>query len=399
MPWRTRSVKDARQQLIDRVRVDHWSVSRAAREAGVSRTTAYKWLERYEKEGESGLEDQSRAPQTVANRTEESIEDAVIRLRRRYPTWGPKKLRAWLCRNNSEVSWPAASTMGEILNRAGLVEHRRRRRRVPRSEQKLEQATRPNEVWCVDFKGQFRLGNGEQCYPLTVTDQYSRKLLCCEGLPSTDGEDVVDEMEELFLREGLPERIRSDNGSPFASRGLLGLSYVSAWWLSLGIKHERIRPGHPEENGRHERMHLTLKRETARPAAQTPREQQQRFNKFVRYFNEIRPHEALGQLTPSSQHTSNERRLSSVVPWTYPEFDMVRRVMANGAMKLGRQTIHVSQALAGYDVALLEMEEGVWLVHYAGYNLGLLEPGETRLSRLDDSDAVGQQEPEAAATA
>ncbi|MCA9565256.1 MAG: transposase [Myxococcales bacterium] len=261
--WREDSVVDQRAHFVLRVRQEGAEVAATCREFGISRKTGHKWLKRYDEDGLSALEDESRAPRSQPHKTPEELVQPIVATRRRYPTWGPKKIRAMLIRQHPDVAWPAASTVGEILNREGLVTPRKRRRRTPRYGEPLAKAVAPNKLWSVDFKGQFQLGDGTMCYPLTVTDNYSRMLLGCYALPSTATPGARGAMERVFADWGIPEAIRSDNGSPFASRGILGLSRLSAWWVGMGVKHERIRPGKPQENGRHERMHLTLKQDEA----------------------------------------------------------------------------------------------------------------------------------------
>lgn len=382
MPWDVRSIMDARMDFIGMVREQGLSVAEASQRCGVSRQTAYKWLRRFAQSGTEGLADLSRAPHHVPHRTAEGIEARVVQLRRQYPSWGPRKLRAWLARSEPGVAWPAASTMGDMLDRAGLTVPRRVRRRVPASTTPLSHVTRPNQVWSIDYKGQFRLGNGRLCYPLTVTDNASRMLLGCYALENTRHDLARACLRDVFARYGVPDAIRSDNGSPFASNGLLGLSALSAWWRTLGIVHERIEVGHPEQNGRHERMHLTLKQETTRPAADCHQSQQQRFDQFRRYFNEDRPHQALDMRTPASVHEANGRAYVEPEPWDVSRYDEVRVVRLDGTIKFGGRLVHISQALAGHEVGLIELEDDVWLVGFCDLLLGLFERGDTSLSDL-----------------
>lgn len=309
--------------------------------------------------------------------------ERCLQVRRQYPSWGPRKIRAWLQARDPAVAWPAASTIGEALERLGLVERRRFRLRTPPSTAPLAHASQPNDVWSIDFKGQFRLGNGEYCYPLTVTDNASRMLLACVGRPNTQGEGVRAVLEDLFAEYGLPTAIRSDNGAPFASCGVAGLSSLSSWWTALGIRVERIAPGRPDQNGRHERMHLTLKQETTRPAAQCLEGQQRRFDEFRKYFNEIRPHEAIGQKTPASLYTPAIRAYKPEdVSLAYDNFDDVRYVSRKGLIGFGGQKVHIGQGLRDCPVGLREIDDGIWLVSYAHIPLGLIERGERSLSPL-----------------
>lgn len=384
-----------RRELISRVREDGVSVACASAEFGVSRQTAYKWLKRFAELGEGGLADASRAPHFSPQTTSTQLVERVVGVRRQFPSWGPKKVRAWLMRSAPLVDWPAVSTIGEILDRAGLVERRSPRRRAPPYTAPLQHAMAPNEVWSIDFKGQFRLGDGNLCYPLTVTDNYSRMILGCFALDTTAASQSRRCMVDVFERWGLPAAIRSDNGSPFATAGLWGLSSLSADWLKMGILHERIEVGHPEQNGRHERMHLTLKKETTRPAGKDACEQQGRFDKFLGYFNEIRPHEALNMRTPVEVHEHSARRLADVKEPDYSRFDDVRVVKRDGAVCLGGRRFHVGAALAGHEVGILELEPDMWLVNFAGLDLGLIERGETKLS---PADAPGVNPPSKPAT-
>ncbi len=263
MPWKESSKMEERIRFAVAVRREGLNVAEACRRFGVSRQTGYKWLRRFDEEGVEGMGDRSRPPHNIPHKTPEHIEKLVVRARERYRTWGPRKIRALLRREHPGVQWPSSSTMGEMLKRRGLVEGKKKRRRTPPFKRPLAKATAPNASWSADFKGQFQLGNREYCYPLTVTDNFSRMVLDCYALPGTRVGPVLVRFEKVFGRHGLPSAIRTDNGSPFASTGHKGLSKLSAWWLSLGVEHERIEPGHPEQNGRHERFHLTLKTETA----------------------------------------------------------------------------------------------------------------------------------------
>lgn len=383
MPWEVTSVMEARQRFLEKLESGE-SMSEACRESHVSRVTGYKWQERYAKEGTSGLKDRSRRPQRSPQKTPVALEERVLQTKRQHRSWGPKKIRALLVHREPLVDWPAVSTMGEILSRAGMVDERKTRQKVPRSTEPLSHAVDPNDLWSLDFKGEFRLLNGKYCFPLTVTDNASRMILGCFSLSSTEGSGVRASLERVFDQYGLPKSFRSDNGAPFASRGLLGLSTLSSWWLSLGILHERTEPGHPEQNGRHERMHLTLKKETTRPPAQDHAGQQIRFDDFRLEFNEVRPHESLGGKTPDSLYVPSLRALSSVVPYDYSLFDDVKPVYACGSFCFLGKLVALSRALVGHQVGLVELEDDVWLVHFCGKDLGLFEVGDNRVSPLDE---------------
>lgn len=390
MPWKETNRVEERIRFAIAVRREGKTVAEACRDFGISRPTGYKWLKRYDNEGVVGMEDRSSAPQSIPHKTSEHITELLVRAREQHPTWGPRKLRALLRRKHPGVDWPAPSTIGGILKQKGLVVPRKGRKRTPPSTQPLKDAVAPNELWSADFKGQFALGDGELCYPLTVTDNYSRMLLGCEALTTTSTGPSRAAFEAIFAQHGLPAAIRTDNGAPFASRGVCGLSQLSAWWLSLGIQHQRIEPGHPEQNGRHERFHLTLKTETARPPADDLRGQQERFEAFRVHFNEERPHEALGQEPPAEHHEAAPRHYpKDVRPPTYRDCDFTKPVSSAGFIKMpGRHSIYVSAALSQHQVGLLEVEPDLWLVRFANLDLGFFERGETTLSPIERGPAA-----------
>ena len=340
---------------------------------GISRKTGYKWLGRYRALGPEGLVDRSRAPRRHGRSMAPEVADAIVALRRERPHWGPRKLRAVLMRDRPDIAWPAASTMGDLLRAEGLVGSRRRRRRLAAPGRALRPARGPNEVWCIDFKGWFRTGDGARCDPLTVTDAYSRYLLACEIVPPRTAE-VGAAVADLFARHGLPETIRSDNGPPFAGTGAGGLSRLSVGWVKAGIAVERIDPGRPQQNGRHERMHRTLKAETTRPPAASPACQQARFDRFREDFNVNRPHEALGQRPPAAFYAPSPRpcpdRLEE--PW-YDAFHAVRRVRRDGSIKWGGELVFVSEPLAGEPVGIAETDSGHWIVRFADIDLGIID--------------------------
>jgi transposase InsO family protein len=366
------------------------------REFGISRKTGYRLQARFEAVGSAALVDASRAPKRVANRTSAEIRALLLTARREHPTWGPRKLRAWLLRKQPGLLLPAASTIGDLLKREGLVERRRRRRSTPPWAGGRFEPQGPNELWCVDYKGQFRLGDGQYCYPLTVTDRFSRFLLGCEALESIETGSAKATFQAIFREHGLPRCIRSDNGAPFASRGLHGLTRLSAWWLRLGIRHERIEPAHPEQNGQHERMHLVLKQQTTRPAAPTLLQQQERFDHFVEEYNGERPHEALGQTPPTQHHARSARPYPDRLPeLTYPLHDRTCTLSPGGHLKMGGRagTYFLSTALAGEPVGVREIDDRVWLVSYADLDLGELDE---RQRRFTPSDALDPLEDSAA---
>lgn len=379
MPWEETTCMDQRVRFIVAFSGCTYSMSELAAQYGISRKTGYKWTERYGKEGVDGLKDRSRAPKSCPRQTSPEVEKLVVALRQAHPTWGPRKLLASLRKVEPDRAWPAASTVGEILKRHGLVQSRPARRRWPHPGRPAAQAPGgPNEVWTADFKGQFRLGDGRLCYPLTVADAYSRYLLEVHGLESVAGSGVWPAFVRLFREHGLPQAIRTDNGSPFASAGSVGgLTRLSVQWIKLGIRPERIQPGHPEQNGSHERMHRTLKAETTRPPAGNQAGQQQRFDQFRREYNEQRPHEALSQRTPSELYASSPRSYPEKEPSVeYPGHFAVRYVHRGGEIKWQGRYLFVSEALGGEHVGLEETDDGIWTVYF----------GPVRLARFDERE-------------
>jgi putative transposase len=361
---------DLRMQFIMRLR-DGERMTDLCREFGISRKTGYKFEKRYSKLGASGLVDQSRAPKRSAQRLSEEIAELLIRGRKKNPSWGSKKLKAVLAKRYPELKLPAPSTIDSLLKRRGLVEPRKRRGCTLPYASPLCLATAPNEVWCTDYKGQFRMGDGELCYPLTVTDRFSRHLMGCEGFNRIDTDGAIAAFHRIFVEFGLPSVIRSDNGAPFASRALWGLSRLSVWWLRLGIWHERIEPGCPQQNGQHERMHRDLKRETARPGAANLLAQQERFDGFLEEYNSVRPHEALDMKTPSEVYWLSDRRMPDrLEDPKYPLHDDIVEVDGHGHIRIGKHNIFLSQALARQLLGIRELNDGGWLISFVAYDLG-----------------------------
>lgn len=375
MPWKESCFMDERVKFIGRL-LDGESMTELCQEFGVSRKTGYKFRDRYISHGIRGLADKSRRPQFHPHRTSEAIEELIIKLRKIKPSWGPKKIRVRLELDNPGVKIPVASTIDEILTRYGVPKQKAKRRRY-RAEGtgSLKESQGPNETWCVDFKGQFRLGNRSYCYPLTISDHYSRYLLECEALESTSTNGTWSVFERAFQNYGLPQVIRSDNGTPFSSRTINGWSRLSVWWLRLGIKLERIEPGHPEQNGRHERIHWTLKNETTRPASSNILKQQSRFDGFRHEYNYYRPHEALDMKFPSSLYQKSVNRYPKRLPeLEYPLHDLDRIVDSNGSISFRKNMrFQLSAALGGEKVGLREVADGVWLVSFMNYDLGYFE--------------------------
>lgn len=360
-------------------------MSSLCREFGISRKTGYKIYDRYKEFGIEAFTDRSRRPWRYGNQLPFQVESAIVELKKEKPHWGAKKLRELLVRRfSSEVRVPAVSTIHAVLDRHGLV--------CPMSRRKFRaQGTRlslgdlPNDLWCVDFKGEFKLGSGQYCYPLTVTDHASRFILLCEALESTRSELSFTAFEALFKERGLPLGIRSDNGVPFASpNSLFGLSKLSLWWLRLGVSVERIRPGHPEQNGRHERMHLTLKRETTRPAQANSLAQQGVFDNFQEEFNTERPHEALGMRCPSEVYVPSPRPYTGLPELTYPFHDREVLVTSCGRICIHRKKVNLSTVFAGQNIGLKEVEENTWLVSFMHYDLGYIDLDERTLQPLEN---------------
>lgn len=351
----------------------------------ISRKTGYKWLGRYTDDGPTGLLERSRRPHSCPHASDPLVMEALIELRRRHPRWGPKKLLTVLGRRHPQWSRPAASTLGARLKREGLVLATPRRRRAigdhPGPAHTPMQAS--NAVWTIDFKGQFRLGTGAYCYPLTIMDGWSRYLLGCDGLLTTTYEQTRRVLLRVFDRYGLPAVIRSDNGSPFAAPALGRLSRLSVWWIRLGIRPELIEPGQPQQNGRHERFHRTLKAETAQPPAATVSAQQHRFDGFRREYNHERPHEALDQQCPGDRYVASPRRRPARVPLVeYPAHFEIRRVGQNGCFSWHQRYVTVSQVLIGEDIGLEEIDDGIWNVSFGPVRLGQFDERTAQLTAV-----------------
>lgn len=349
---------------------------------GVSRKTGYKWIDRYMEYGPAGLEDLSRKPQNSPNATDPEIVTALLDLRHHHPTWGAKKLLSNLQKREPDWELPCRSTVCDILNRNGLLPTRKYRRRIGHPGKPNSSIMAPNDVWSADFKGQFKTRDGIYCFPLTVTDNFTRYLLCCQGLHSTAISSAKEVFTRLFQEFGLPTRIRTDNGIPFASNSLARLSTLSAWWIRLGIIPELIEPGKPQQNGRHERMHRTLKAETTRPPAGNMSAQQRRFNSFRSEFNKERPHEALDLQTPASLYIPSSREMpSKLPPLIYPDRFEVRYVSADGSISWNSGWVYVSSVCSGEYVGLEEMDDGIWSVYFGPLKLGRFHE---RLMHIED---------------
>lgn len=366
MPWEETTRMKQRARFLLEFSSCLYTMSDLCARYGISRKTGYKWAGRYVEEELSQLGDRSRRPKSCPHRTAGEVESALVELRSQHPSWGPRKLLAWLQKRQPEVPWPAPSTIGDMLKRHGLVTARAASRRAPRGPlSPLLPATVANSLWTSDFKGQFLLGDRRLCYPLTVVDASSRYLLGVVGLDSVKDSGAWPVFDSLFREYGLPEAMRTDNGSPFASTAVARLSRLSVRWLKLGIRLERITPGHPEQNGSHERMHRTLKAETTRPPAAHAAAQQVKFDTFRKIYNEERPHEALGQQPPATRYVASLRPYSGTIPEPeYPGYYEVRSVQKNGHIYWHGQEVMISEALMGERVGLEEVDDGVWAVYF-----------------------------------
>jgi putative transposase len=370
MGWKETCAVEERMRFVMAVRSHEESVAALCRRFGVSRRIGYKWLARFEREGVAGLLDRSRAPLCHPHAIAERIAERCLEVRRAHPSWGPVKVRAYLERRAAGTAWPAASTIGELFDREGLTVQRKLRRRSPPSSAPFAHCEAANDVWCIDFKGWFLTGDGKRCEPLTITDAYSRYLLRCQALARTDTKHVWPVLDAAFREFGLPRYLRSDNGAPFASCGAGGLSQLSVKLIKAGVTPERIAPGKPQQNGRHERMHLTLLQEVASPPANSRREQLGRLRAFQRLYNEERPHQALDHATPADRYRASCRRFDGILREpAYDDDTDVRRVRHNGEIKLDGNMIYISGALAGEPVGLAETEDG-WIVSYGPIVLG-----------------------------
>ena len=383
MPWKECHVMDERVRFVAR-RLEGESMAALCREFGISRKTGYKIFDRYKDCGVQALTDRSRRPYRQANRLPAQLEATIVRLKREYPGWGAPKIREKLRRQAIAPQLPAISTVHAVLDRHGLVKRRRRRR--PRATgTELSRPSEPNALWCADYKGEFMLGDHRYCYPLTITDFASRYLLTCEALATTQEKFAFTVFERTFKEFGLPSAIRTDNGVPFASgHALYGLSKLAVWWLRLGIEIERTKPGHPEQNGRHERMHLTLKKEATKPAATNVLQQQARFDTFVAQFNRERPHQALNMKVPADVYTRSARVYRGLEELTYPFHDGIFTVTQCGRICFKGRKVNLSHVFAGQNVGVTQVGERIWLVTFMRYDLGYFDDETCRLEPIDN---------------
>jgi putative transposase len=383
MPWKACKPMDERLKFIARL-LDGEQMAPLCREFGISRKTGYKILTRYNKVGLEGLTDRSRRPYRHANQLPTQIETLIVRCKQDKPSWGAPKIRERLARLYPDVHTPAISTVHAVLDRHGLV-NRPRRRRYKAEGTALSRPLQPNDLWCADYKGEFMLADRRYCYPLTITDAASRYLLSCEALSSTQAQYAFTVFERVFKDFGLPKAIRTDNGVPFASpNSLFGLSKLSVWWLRLGIGIERIQPAHPEQNGRHERMHLTLKKEATKPAAKNLLQQQDKFDRFIQEFNHERPHQAIGMKYPAELYVSSSRPYRGLSDLEYPFHDRTITVTCCGRICIGRRKINLSTVFAGQNVGIKEVSDKVWLVSFMQYDLGFFDHETGRITSAEN---------------
>jgi putative transposase len=383
MPWKECHVMDERLRFVARL-LEGEKMAPLCAEFGISRKTGYKIYDRYKDCGLTALNDRSRRPYRQANRLPAPVEAIIVRLKREYPGWGAPKIREKLRQQTMGLHLPAISTVHAVLDRYGLV-HRRRRRRAGAPGTALSRPTEPNALWCADYKGEFMLGNRRYCYPLTITDFASRYLLACDALSTTQMTYAFTVFERAFKDFGLPRAIRTDNGVPFAApTALYRLSKLSVWWLRLGIQIERIQPGHPQQNGRHERMHLTLKKEATKPAAANVLQQQARFDAFVTRYNQERPHQALGMKVPAALYARSPRVYRGLSELSYPFHDATFTVTHCGRICFHGRKINLCHALAGQNVGVTQVSERIWLVTFMQYDLGYFDSETCRLEPIEN---------------
>lgn len=380
MPWKETCVMNEKMKMVGDWLSQEYTVTELGEMYRLSRKTVYKWIKRYDDMGPEGLNEKSSAPNRRPWATPPEIVSYILAAKTRHTGWGPRKVVAWLKNKYPDKPWPAASTAQTILRREGWVKTRHRRRHTPSYTAPFHQSRQANDVWCADFKGQFLLGEGRLCYPLTITDSYSRYLLCCQGLYHPKFEITRHYFERAFKEYGLPLAIRTDNGAPFASVALGGLSNLAVWFIKLGITPERIEPGEPQQNGRHERFHRTLKEATIKPPRQTLAAQQKAFDRFSIEYNTERPHEARGQRPPASAYHPSPRPYPLVVSEiTYPDDYIVRQVRTGGSIKWKGQLLYVSKTLTGEPVGLKQLNDQLWQVYFSMVPIGLLDE---RLERI-----------------
>jgi putative transposase len=379
MPWLETIPMEQRLQFITDYQQGLYSVTELCARYSISRKTGYKFLERFAEYGRAGLADRSRAPHSCPHRVAAVLAELLCATRRSHPDWGAGKLLDYLRPRYLDVTWPAPSTVNDLLAREGLV-HRRRRRRPHQHPGVVPPVTAaPNDLWTADFKGQFTTRDGIYCYPLTIADQHTRYLLTCYGLPSTHGAGARPLFERAFRTYGLPQAIRTDNGVPFATSGIHGLSQLNVWWMRLGIQHQRIQPGRPQQNGAHERMHKTLKRRAIRPPRADRLAQQRAFNRFRAEYNNERPHASLGGQTPASQYRPSPRPYPRrLPPQEYPGHFLVKKITTGGTFRFQHRLLFIANSLTNHHIGLEETDDGIWAIYF----------NTVLLAKLDERDYI-----------
>lgn len=374
MNWKDTCPMNEKVKFISAYLSKDFNLTELCRRFSISRKTGYKWLARYELEGIEGLKDRTRANHEPHNATSSDIVEQLLEVKHQHPYWGPKKVGLYLLNKRPKVDWPAISTIGDIFKKHGLTKSRKCRRKVPPHTKPFNDCDDSNRVWSADFKGQFKLGQNGYCYPLTITDNYSRYLLACRGLSEPNALNVKKWFERVFIEFGLPEAIRTDNGPPFSSICVGGLSRLSIWWIKLGITPERIEPGKPQQNGRHERMHRTLKQATANPPKNSFSAQQRLFNDFIDEYNNERPHEALGGLCPSEIYKSSARNYPNIIPeYDYPDTYYIRRVKLSGEFKFAGGIFSLGKPLAGEIIGLEPIDNELYQIYFNNHKLAVFD--------------------------
>jgi len=372
MPWKEMSKMEQKEEFILLYKTGKYTVTNLAQMFYISRKTAYKYIERYEKYGIPGLLEIPTIPRIISNKTSELIENEIVKLREKHPRWGAPKLRVLLEDKLPDQKLPEISTINLILKRNGLIKDRKKRYKTEPKKPKFDPG-KANEIWSADFKGQFRLGNTKYCYPLTIADSYSRYVFAAKGMYSPNFKNTKSTFIEVFRRFGLPEQIHTDNGQPFGHIRSLGrLTQLSSWFMELDIMPVFSDPASPGQNGRHERMHRDLKGEATRPPGKNLQSQQVKLNNFIKEYNDIRPHESLGMRTPSAMHYFSERKFpTKIEPWVYPKEQHVRYVTHNGAVRIGRADwLFLTTALAGKEVGFEEIGNRIYKVFFRAFFLG-----------------------------
>jgi len=390
MGWQECSVMDEKLKFIARY-LEGETITSLCKEFDVSRTTGHGLIKRYREMGSEALVAQNRAPKRYANKLPIQVEALILDLKRKYKNWGAPKIREKIIKAFPDVKPPAKSTVHAVLDRNGLVEKRQGRKRYKNEGTILTHVKNSNDLWCADYKGEFMTGDKKYCYPLTITDYSSRYLIHCNALASTQMEFAFESFERAFKEYGLPKAIRTDNGAPFASaQSFYHLTQLSVWWMRLGINVERITPGCPQENGRHERMHLTLKQETTRPPRANLIAQQEEFDKFINIYNFERPHEGIDNKYPAELYKKSSREYKKPEPIYYPFHDQTIVVSQCGRVCTKGLKVSLSKAFAGVEVGIKEMEDGIWVVSFLDYDLGYFDDKSRKVEPITDPFGLGK---------